>query len=188
MESQLRRDPHARINPSELTYFAGIAGTGLDAAVNRLTLKQPRWLRSHGGYVVALLRVLGSFRPPRVTLSVELADGWETRINQPGFLVAAGNGPQYGHRMRLTHQAQMDDGLLDVCFVRTLSKMRLLRLFKSVYAGDHIGLEEVKYFRATRLRLDTEPLSEVFADGEYIVRTPVEIGVQRDALSVIVNP
>ena len=89
--------------------------------------------------------------------------------------------------MRLTHRARMDDGLLDVCFVRLLSKMRLLRLFRVVYRGRHLGMKEVEYFQSARLRIATDPVSEVFADGEYICRTPVEIGVRREALRVIVN-
>ena len=70
----------------------------------------------------------------------------------------------------------MDDGLLDVCFVRELGKMRLLRLFRVVYGGRHIGMKEVEYFQAERLRIATDPVSEVFADGEPICRTPVELG------------
>jgi len=155
--------------------------------VNRVTLKQPRWLRAHGGYVVALVQVLRGFRPPHVTLSVEVDGQWQTRLDEPGFLIAAGNGPQYGHGMRLAHKALMDDGLLDVCLVRPLSKLRLLRLFRVVYRGGHIGMKEVEYFRAARVRLRTEPATELFADGEYSGVTPVEIGVRRNALRVIIG-
>ena len=187
MDSQLRRTAEAQRELSRITYFACIAGSGLDAAVNRLTLDQPRWLRGHGGYVVAMLQTVGSFRPPHVRLEIPVDNQWQTVVDEPGFLVAAGNGPQYGHGMRLTHRAQMDDGLLDVCFVRVLSKIRLLTLFRLVYRGRHIGLKEVEYFRAMRLRLHTNPITEVFSDGEYICRTPVEIGLRRDALRVIVS-
>jgi diacylglycerol kinase family enzyme len=188
MQSQLRRWNEAAQEASRTTFYACIAGTGLDAAVNRVTLRQPRWLRAHGGYVVALLQVLRSFHPPQVTLSVEVDGTWRTRLDEPGFLIAAGNGPQYGHGMRLAHRAQMDDGLLDICFVRPLNKLRLLRLFRVVYRGGHVGMNEVEYFRATRVRLRTDPATEIFADGEYIGTTPVEIGVQRKALRLIVNP
>jgi diacylglycerol kinase family enzyme len=186
MESQLRRLTEAEREIAATIFFGCIAGTGLDAAVNRLTLKQSSWLRAHGGYVVALLQVLGSFQPPRITVSVEVDGTWQTRLDEPGFLIAAGNGPQYGDGMRLTHQARMDDGLLDICFVRRLSKLRLLRLFRVVYRGGHIGMKEVEYLRASRVRIVTDPVSEVFADGEYICPTPVELGVRRDALRVIV--
>ena len=81
----------------------------------------------------------------------------------------------------------MDDGLLEVCFVRKLSKPRLLWLFRAVYTGAHIGMKEVEYFRAGRVRIQTDPVTEIFADGEYICPSPVEIGVRRNALRVIVG-
>jgi diacylglycerol kinase (ATP) len=187
MQSQLRRLSEAEREVSRTTFFASIAGTGLDAAVNRLTLRQPRWLRAHGGYVFALLQVLRGFQPPHITLSVEVDGRWQTRLDEPGFLIAAGNAQQYGHGMRLTHEAQLDDGLLDLCFVRPLSKLRMLHLFRLVYRGGHIGLKEVEYFRASRVRIRTEPATEVFADGEYICPTPVELGVRRNALRLLVD-
>ena len=187
MQSQLRRATEAQDEIARTTVFCCIAGTGLDAAVNRLALKQSRWLRGHGGYVVALLEILSSFQPPRITVSVDDGSEWRTAIDERGFLIAAGNGPQYGHGMRLTHRARMDDGLLDLCFVRLLGKLRLLRLFRVVYHGAHLGMKEVEYFQAARLRIATDPVSEVFADGEYICQTPVEMGVRREALRVIVN-
>ncbi len=186
MRSQLRRADEAGRELPRKTFFCCIAGTGLDAAVNRRTLQQSHWLRGHGGYVVALVQTLGGFRPPRIAVSVETGGTWTKWIDENGFLVAAGNGPQYGHGMRLTHEAQMEDGLLDVCFVRTLSKLRLLRLFRVVYRGGHIGMKEVEYFRASRLRMTTDRPMEVFADGEYVCQTPVEIGVHRQALRIIV--
>jgi len=187
MQSQLRHLSEAERELARTTFFASIAGTGLDAAVNRLTMRQSSWLRAHGGYVFALLQVVGGFQPPRITVSIAVDGQWQTRLDEPGFLIAAGNGPQYGHGMRLTHQAQMDDGLLDLCFVRPLGKLRLLHLFRLVYSGGHIGLQEVEYFRASRVRILTEPETEVFADGEYICPTPVEFAVRRNALRVIVD-
>ena len=186
MQSQLRRRNDAERDLARTTYFCCIAGTGLDAAVNRRTLRQSHWLRGHGGYVLALVQTLGGFRPPRITVSIEREGTWQAHVDESGFLIAAGNGPQYGHGMRLTHRARMDDGLLDVCFVRSLSKLRLLRLFRLVYRGGHIRMKEVEYFEASRLRITTDRPMEVFADGEYICPTPVEIGVRAKALRIIV--
>jgi len=187
MQSQMRRLSAAQRAVSRTTFFCCIAGTGLDAAVNRRTLQQSHWLRGHGGYVVALVQTLGSFMPPRIRVEVESEGSWTTRIAENGFLIAAGNGPQYGHGMRLTRRARMDDGLLDVCFVRTLSKLRLLRLFRVVYRGAHIGMKEVEYLQASRLRISTDRPMEIFADGEYVCQTPVEVGVRPNGLRVIVG-
>ncbi len=48
-------------------------------------------------------------------------------------------------------------------------------------------MKEVEYFRAARVRIQTAPVTEVFADGEYICQSPIEIGVRRNALRVIVG-
>ena len=188
MQSQLRRMTEAEREIARVTYFSCIAGTGLDSVVNRRALKQSAWLRGHGGYVVALLQTLGSFRAPQVTVSVADDHGWRTMIDERGFLLAAGNGPQYGHGMRIAHRAQMNDGLLDLCFVREMSKLRLLRFFPIVYRGAHIGMKEVEYYQAARLRIITDPVMDVFADGEPICQTPVEFGVKPNALRVILPP
>jgi diacylglycerol kinase family enzyme len=190
MQSQLRRMTEAEQETVRVTYFSCIAGTGLDSVVNRRALKQSHWLRGHGGYVVALLQTLGGFRAPHITVSIADETGWKTVIDERGFLLAAGNGPQYGHGMRIAHRAQLNDGLLDLCFVREMSKLRLLRFFPIVYRGDHIGMKEVEYLQAVRLRIVSDPPMEIFADGEYICTTPVEFGVQPNALRVILpaNP
>ena len=67
-----------------------------------------------------------------------------------------------------------------------MGKARLLRLFPSVFSGRHLKLPEVKYFQADRLRIETEKPAEVYADGEYVCSTPVEVGVEGGALRVIV--
>ena len=185
-QAQARRWIEAEREASRTTYFACIAGTGLDAAVNRQVMKQPRWLRARGGYVLALLQVLVGFRPPQVTVSLEIEGHWQTPVREPAMLVAVGNGPRYGNGMRLTHLAELDDGLLDVCFVRQLGKLRLARLFHVVFRGAHLGMREVEYWKATRVRIQTDPVMELFADGEYICTTPVELAVRREALRVVV--
>jgi diacylglycerol kinase family enzyme len=55
-----------------------------------------------------------------------------------------------------------------------------------VYAGRHLGIREVTYFKTERARVETEQPLDVYADGEYVCRTPVEISLQRAALRVVV--
>ena len=186
-QSQSRRWIDAAREASRTHYFVCVAGTGLDAAISRQTMKHPRWLRSHGGYVLALIETLVRFQSPIVTVSLEIDGHWQTPVREPGMLIAVGNGPRYGSGMRLAHLAEMDDGLLDTCFVRKLNKLRLLRLFPAVFRGTHIGMKEVEYWKAGRVRIQTEPVMEIFADGEYVCPTPVELGVQRETLRVIVG-
>jgi diacylglycerol kinase (ATP) len=66
-----------------------------------------------------------------------------------------------------------------------VGRFRLLCLFPTVYAGKHLSIREVEYFKASRVRVETEHPLDVYADGEYVCRTPVEVGVESAALRVI---
>jgi diacylglycerol kinase family enzyme len=110
---------------------------------------------------------------------------WITRSDQTSLLAAFANTPSYGGGMKIAPRAKMDDGLLDVCVVGAVDRFRLLRLFPTVYSGNHLNVPEVEYFQASRVRVETERPLDVYADGEFVCRTPVELGVQRRALQVL---
>jgi diacylglycerol kinase (ATP) len=174
--------------PHRSHYFACIGGVGLDADIARRARDFPKWIRAHGGYLLALPAALAKFKARETTILVsEQAGEFRPRFSQPTFLTAFANTPAYGGGMRIAPRAQMDDGFLDVCVVRKLRKLKLLSLVPTVYFGRHLEVREVDYFRAVRLRIETERPANVFADGEYVCRTPVEVGVAPNALTVIVR-
>jgi diacylglycerol kinase family enzyme len=60
-------------------------------------------------------------------------------------------------------------------------------MFPTVYFGRHLNIREVEYFKVNRVRVETEIPLDIYADGEYVCRTPVEIAVERGALRGIVH-
>jgi diacylglycerol kinase (ATP) len=69
--------------------------------------------------------------------------------------------------------------------VAGLDPFKLFCLFPTVYSGKHLGLKEVDYFQAPRVRVETEYPLDVYADGEFVCQTPIEIGVESAALRVV---
>jgi diacylglycerol kinase (ATP) len=171
-------------------YFCCVAGVGLDAEVSRRANHLPRWLRGHGGYALTLLPTMFNFAPLPMKVftggeSAGQSEPWIMRSDQPTTLAAFANTPTYGGGMKIAPQAKMDDGLLDVCVVGGVDPFKLFCMFPTVYSGGHLNIREVEYFQARRVRVETERPLDVYADGEYVCRTPVEIGVERAALRVI---
>ncbi len=166
--------------PDGQTYFCCVGGAGLDAEANRRGNAMRPWLRGHGGYTLAALQAVFAFPPTRISV-----DG-PRPLSEPALFVAFANAPAYGGGMRIAPAARLDDGLLDICYVRKTGKLRLLRFFPTVFSGNHVTMKEVEYFPAERLRVEAERPLEVYADGEYVCRTPVEVSVARGALRVIV--
>ena len=171
---------------SSSTYFCCVAGVGLDGEVARRANQLPRWLRGHGGYALSMLPTIFSFRPLPVKIFVPAQPSeWSVRSDQSTMVAAFANTPFYGGGMKVAPRAKMDDGLLDMCIVAAVSPLRLLRLFPSVYAGQHLGIREVEYFQAERVRVETEEPQDVYADGEFVCRTPVEVSVVKASLKVV---
>jgi len=174
----------------KMTYFSCAAGVGLDGEIARRANTLPRWLRAHGGYALSMPAALLRFQPFVVRLSTAQSDPsseFQLRSPQPITAAVFANTAVYGGGMRIAPQARMDDGLLDICLIRKISKLKLLGVFPSVYFGRHLGISEVEYFPAACARVETERPLDVYADGEYVCQTPVQIGVARGALPVIVG-
>lgn len=172
-------------------YFCCVGGVGLDAEVARRANLLPRWLRGRGGYALALPPTLARFAalPMKISAAGTRSQGDLTlRSSQPTVLAAFANTPNYGGGMQIAPNARMDDGLLDICLVTDVSRLKLLSLFPTVYFGKHLGIDHVESFQTTRLRIETEAPADVYADGEFVCRTPIEVSVAAQALRVVVQP
>jgi diacylglycerol kinase (ATP) len=182
-------DPSRYPAPSTSHYFCCVGGVGLDGDIAQRANQLPRWVRGHGGYVVSLLPALLRFAPLPMKISAaenSRADQFAVRSETPTVLAAFANTPAYGGGMKIAPDARFDDGQLDICIVSDVDKFKLFCLFPTVYFGRHLSIPEVQYFRAERLRVETERPLDVYADGEYICATPIEVSVAANALRVLV--
>ena len=187
--------------PKFVSHFCCVGGVGLDSEANRRANAMPRWLRANGGYIAAVIGAVAAYTPQRITVEACVSQPPSAgspeaqarapvphRVSEPAMFVAFGNAPSYGGGMRIAPKADLADGKLDVCFVRKVGKARLLRLFPTVFSGRHIGIPEVEYFQAERIVVETETPLDVYADGEFICQTPIEVTVAPRALRVILPP
>ena len=180
--------------PHGSRYFCCVAGVGLDGEVSRRANRLPRWLRGSGGYALTLIPTIFSFAPLHMRIlkpaenlgqSTDHNAAWTVLSDQPTTLAAFANTPFYGGGMKIAPQAKMDDGALDICVVGGVDSFKLLCMFPTVYAGRHLNIREVGYSHAARVRVETEHPVDVYADGEYVCQTPVEVGIHRGALRVV---
>jgi len=176
-----------RSAPHHPRYFCCVAGVGLDGEVSRRANRLPRWLRGHGGYMLSLAPTIFTFAalPMKIRTPAEGGGDWTTRSERPTLLAAFANTATYGGGMKIAPQAKMDDGLLDVCIVGGVDPFKLFCMFPTIYSGRHLKIKEVEYFQSGRVRVETEHPLDVYADGEFVCRTPVDVGVERAALKVV---
>jgi diacylglycerol kinase (ATP) len=169
----------------ESHYFCCMGGVGLDAEVSRRANQLPRWVRARGGYILSLLPALLGFTP--ISMRLSLPEHRDDFVSRKTIMIAAfANAPSYGGGMKIAPHAQLDDGLLDVCIIGHMNKLKLLCLFPTVYLGRHLSIPQVEYFQTERFKLETEAPQDIYADGEYVCRTPIEVSLARNARQVIV--
>jgi diacylglycerol kinase (ATP) len=159
-------------------WVACAISAGFDAIVNERanTMHHPK---GPSRYTISILVELARLKPIPYRLSLD-----DRVIETTGSLVSVGNGVSLGGGMKVTPDALLDDGLLDVMIVQPLSRVKFLRLFPKVFSGRHPTLPVVRMERARRIRIEA-PGIVAYGDGERLGPTPVDIELVPGALRVL---
>jgi diacylglycerol kinase (ATP) len=163
--------------------FINIAGAGFDSEVNETANGMTLKLGATGTYVVALLKTLSRFSPASFTIHVD-----DERMELDAMLVEVGSGRWTGGGMKVLPNAIMNDGLLDVCIVESLSKPAFLRAFPRVFVGSHTTHPKVRMRTGSRVQVEANRRVLVYADGELVGSLPAIFEVRPAALPVVVGP
>jgi diacylglycerol kinase (ATP) len=162
-------------------YIAVVGGVGFDSEVNALANKCSRYLPGKAAYVLPVLLKSVTYRSKNISLRLD-----DENVQGPILMVAFGNMKSYGRGMQITPLAAMDDGLLDVCWIDPVNPFRLCRFFPTVFAGEHIKMPEVRYYRSAHVRVESSVPLDLYGDGEFLGRTPFTLRVLRQSLGVLV--
>ena len=163
--------------------FCTVATLGFDSEVTQFVLRHRFPLKGTIEYLHAALRVLARFQAPHVRLTgdFEMFEG-------PLLLAATGNSSSYGGAMHIAPGALLDDGHLDLCLVRAVSKLTLLRILPKVFNGQHVRHPAVRMQRTTFVQIEpvAGPLT-ICADGEILGQAPARIEILPRCLKVKVK-
>jgi diacylglycerol kinase (ATP) len=159
-------------------WFACVLSAGFDAIVNERA-NAMRHPKGPSRYMIALALELARLKPIAYRLTL---DGNE--LTTTGALISVGNNVSLGGGMKVTPDAVVDDGLLDVLVVQALSRTAFLRIFPRVFEGTHVTDRRVSIYRAKRIRIESDGVV-AYADGERIAQLPIDIEVVPGALRIL---
>ena len=158
-------------------YYVTVLAAGFDAIVNERA-NEMTWPRGQMRYNLATLLELRTFTPLPFTLELD-----ETVLQRDAMLVAVGNGSSYGGGLRITEGALLDDGLLDVVIIKTMTKPKLIRTYPKLFSGTHTGEAEYEHHRVRSVTV-AAPGVVTYADGERFGALPLTITCEPAALTV----
>ena len=163
-------------------YYLCIAGSGFDSQVNDLANNTKLPIKGPVKYTYSVYKTLITFRSKKFFIDYN-----NKKREIFGMMIAASNMPSYGGGMKITPDADPEDGLLDICIIKRMSKIHFVKVFPKVYDGKHLEDSSVEIFRTSCLALDSEYQFSVFADGEYICKLPANFKIVPKKLKFIVS-
>jgi YegS/Rv2252/BmrU family lipid kinase len=149
-------------------HFLNIVGMGfsVDAGQSAQKLK---FLGNTAYTLATLWQVLNLKNYPLV------AELDEQQISSNNVFITISNTRFTGTHFLIAPDACIDDGLLDVTILEKLPRLRLLKLFPTIYKGRHVAYKEVLSQQASRIRIQSPEAMLLGPDGEFRGRSPAEI-------------
>jgi len=104
--------------------FISSLGIGFDALV-AYNIRSIKVLKGLALYISSVILSLFKYKAPKCTISSEELD---LKLNDKIFLFAVGNTETAGGGFKLNPGATIDDGYLNLCFVKNISKLTVLKI------------------------------------------------------------
>lgn len=157
--------------------FVTVLSTGFDTRVN----ERAHRLRKLPGSIRYIISTLVEL-PQCVAHPYVIEES--TRVTHASaLLVAVGNSAMYGRGMRICPEASVFDAELDLTIIGSVSRRTLLRLFPSVFSGQHMKDPRVTGLQTRSVRI-SGPSLVCYADGERMGPLPATISVLPAVLRV----
>lgn len=172
-------------------YFLLMCSVGFDALAVSSVNPDLKGVVGAPAYVLAGMAALAAFTPPQMTLTLE--DG-ETRREMEAFMVVIANTASYGGDFRIAPEADIGDGLLDVCVFEAspgplpMQRAAFILQMGEMAIGVHRSNPHVSYYRARRIAITAQPAAPVQIDGDPLGSTPLLVRIAPGALRVRVPP
>lgn len=165
-------------------YFINISSVGFDAEVTKeaRSLKKKRFIPSSLAYVISIFKTIFKFKGMNIQITID-----EKTIERKALLVAVANGKYYGGGMKVTPEADIEDGLFDICIVKDLSKFKILTLFPKLIKGTHDSIKEVEFFRGNKIEINSDKNIPINVDGEIFENDNIVFELMPKSIKII-NP
>lgn len=143
---------------------------------------------AHEAYIRGVINAFLTSRFNRIRVTV---DG-ERIARGLMVLCTIANGRRVGGEFNCAPTAKTDDGLIDVCYFRAMSLVRLLMLFPLYRSGQHIGSRpgrgKVLYRQAREVVVSSRDIIDIYLDGELLPGSHFEMKILPRALPLRLPP
>jgi YegS/Rv2252/BmrU family lipid kinase len=154
---------YARVNDK---YFINITSIGFDAEVvyqGRLFKKLPL-ITGQMVYVLGILASIIQCKNHHMDIRID-----DKVISTRTLLIAVGIGKYYGGGMLALPDAEIDDGLFDICHVEKMKRLNILQLFPKYMKGMHAAIKGVHLYKGKKVEISLDKSVPMNCDGEILL-------------------
>jgi diacylglycerol kinase (ATP) len=169
----------ARTGDGATRLYLGGGGVGLDVEAARYASGSYRRWPGRSRYLASALRAWREFQP--ICVRVEFPDDDMNAIEGRVMTAAVLNTPSYGAGLRIAPEARIDDGLLDVSILKSLSAAQVGRSLPRVAISGELPDSYFTRRKSRTVILQTDRPCLFHADGEIIGPAPVRIDLMPGA-------
>jgi diacylglycerol kinase family enzyme len=168
---------HRRIDSALLNgrKFFNMAGMGFDAHISAKFAE----LKNRGlkGYVATAFKEISTYKPDHY-------DG--NHYQKEAFMISIANSCQYGNNAYISPEAELDDGLLDVCIIKPFPLIKFPVVGYHLFNKTAHKSSYVEIIKGRDIRIKRHNDGIVHLDGEPLVtEKEVQITVKPLSLSIV---
>ncbi len=186
IKAQLQaKEKRIDILKTENSWGINMGNMGLDAQTAADVHRYTKFLPGPMAYSLSLLNRL--LHKMGFSIKVTLADG---EVIQGTYILATfANGIAYGGGYYSAPKARCDDGLMDICLVKPVSRLKIAHFLKIYKEGRHLDDERLSEFlvyrRSSQAVIETKKPKKFCLDGEIQTSAQISIKLQKQALDFL---
>jgi|ERR1017187_739752 YegS/Rv2252/BmrU family lipid kinase len=144
-------------------YFINGVGIGFDGEVVK-AMGAKRFLSAGFlAYLAVVLRKILSYSEKEITIT------WNSHVlKEQIFMVSVANGSRYGGGFLVAPQASLEDGNLDLIYIKKIPVIQRFFFIRKVSKGEHLSLPIVAYSRIKKIIVSAPEILPAHLDGELM--------------------
>lgn len=152
-------------------YSDNVINFGFDTTV-AITINKIREKTGHGGKNAYTKGVVTALIKSMKNKCAVIADGELLNPDKIALLCTLANGEYVGGSFHCAPRSKPDDGLIEVCLIKPISRLRFIKILKPYTAGEHLERKDMKdiviYRQAKKVEVRAPQGFAFSLDGEII--------------------
>ena len=168
-------------------YVFNMCNVGFDAEVvhNAIRFKKKPGISGAAAYLMSVFYTLSQELGKEVTITIDGGEPFQDNV----LLCAIGNGSRCGGMFNALPTAKVNDGIMNVCLVKKLTRPRFLSILGSYKKGTHFEKKSTKdvifHYPCKRFTIQAKDDIAIALDGEVVMVKNIDCSIIENGINFI---